>query len=323
MNTSNLRKLLLSHAKAILLLLSFLSCSSVWAKTNEVLRTQAYSDDQLEIINHNLEKWEGSDKHTKVKDILTHERNWQFGDKGLWDQVPNSFKNETEARKGGCVCDFIKTTKRKTGLLKLCGHQDAWIFTYDEDASGKYVKTGVITPPTWYTEAAVTLVDVLGPKKPKFILIEHQGGHGTGYDDQIHWLLGWHDGAFHTAFRETVYMMNSQLGEETRYRMNYKFVKKPEPHIEAQCNYDQVFVTISPYDFHTNWRDWYFWNEKDFSFYDSQILTEKISLGTEWGGNFKFRLDLEKKRLKILRLRPLPQNMYGMDDEKYWKGIGL
>jgi len=70
---------------------------------------------------------EASDKHTAVKDILSHEPRWQLGGPDLWGQVPESFKNEVEARRRGCQCDFIKTTDRKTGLLKLSYGQGAWI----------------------------------------------------------------------------------------------------------------------------------------------------------------------------------------------------
>src|SRR5947209_18859300 len=105
MNTPDCRKLLLGLTKAIWLLLAFFSCPGAWATTNKVVRTSVYSDDQLEIINHDLEKWGGSDKHTVVKDILKHEARWHLADVDLWGQVPNSFKNEAEARKAGCQCD--------------------------------------------------------------------------------------------------------------------------------------------------------------------------------------------------------------------------
>ena len=282
----------------------------------------AHSEDQLNVINGGLNKWKQDEKYPVVKDVFEKAENprWRLGGIDLWEQVPDSFKDEKEARKMGCRFDYIKSNQEKTGLLKLSYGQGVWIFVYDRDATGKYIKTAVITPPTWYSYASLAFVDVRGPEKPKFILIEHEGGTGTGYNEKIHWLMGWHDGAFHTVFRETVFMVNDQLGEETCYRMNYKMVKGKVPRIETQCNYDQVWIMASPYDFHSKWRDWYFWNEKNFSFYDSKALNENMD--RSWGGDFKFRLNLETNRVKILNLPPLPQKMLdGSDSENYWKNI--
>ena len=128
MNASDCRKVLLALAKAAWLFLALFPGSRGWGATNEAVWTPAYSDAQLEIVNHALETWKASDKHTAVKDILSHELHWQLGGDDLWDQVPESFKNELEARKRGCQCDFIKATDRKTALLKLSYGQGALDF---------------------------------------------------------------------------------------------------------------------------------------------------------------------------------------------------
>ena len=289
----------------------------------------AYSNEQLDIMNHRLKKWKPNERYPKIKDVFDDhsyipDRANAKSDATPWDLVPNSFKDEGEARKAGCQCDYLKSSEKKTCLLKLGIGQGVWIFTYDQDSSGKYIKDGVIAPPTYYQIASVNFVDVLGAGKPKFILIEHQGDHGTGFDERIHWLLGWHEGAFHTVFRETVMLSINGLGEQTYYGMNYKFVTGKTPHIETQCTYDLVSVTASPYDFHSHWQDWLFWNEKGFSFYESRVEKEKGSFRTSFGNQFRFRQEIEKNRTKILRLPPLPQKM-GEDDkvEKYWKGVGV
>jgi hypothetical protein len=289
--------------------------------------TPAYNDEQLDIINNALGKWKPDEKYPVVKDIFgdkSYKPDWDAAkpDATPWDLVPDSFKNEREARKAGCQCDYLRSTEKKTCLLKFAEGQGVWIFVYDQDASGKYIKSSVITPPTWYQFASVALVDVFGAGKPKFILIEHQDDHGTGCDEKIHWLLGWHDGAFHTVFRETVYLMINGLGEQTYYRLNYKFVKGKTPRIETQCSYDLVCVTASPYDFHSSWLDWLFWNEKDFSFYDPKVEDEKARFDSGFNNEFHFRQNLETNRIKILKLPPLPQKMWdGEEVEKYWKGI--
>jgi len=143
----------------------------------------AYTDDQLDIVNKALEKWKPETKYP-VKDIFKDESykpDWNNlkEDGTVWDAIPDSFKNEREALRAGCKCDFIKDSKNRTCLLKLVQGQSAWIFVYDQDAAGKYAKSGVIEPPTWYGIASVALVDISGTGKPKFILIEHQGGSGT------------------------------------------------------------------------------------------------------------------------------------------------
>jgi len=315
--------------KFLTLLIAFLVLldRQVWA--DQTNWSPAYSEKQLDIINNSLEKWKQDQKYPVVKDIfgdICYQLNWRSvkADATPWDLVPSTFKDEQEAREAGCQCGYLKSMQKKTCLLKFCEGQGVWIFVYDQDASGKYIKTGVITPPSWYQLASVALVDFFGSDKPKFILVEHQGDHGTGCDEKIHWLLGWHDGAFHTVFRETVFLQIDGLGEQTCYRLNYNFVKGKLPRIETQSSYDLVSVTASPYDFHCNWSDWLFWNEKDFSFYETRIEDEKAMYRTSFGNEFHFRQNVETNRLKILKLPPLPQKMWdGEEVENYWKDIGV
>jgi hypothetical protein len=211
--------------------------------------------------------------------------------------------------------------EKKTCLLKFVFGQGVWIFVYDQDASGKYIRTGVIAPPTWYGFASVAFVDIFGPDKPKFILIEHQGDSGTGIDEKVHWLLGWYGGAFRTVFREPVYLTIDGLGDQTFYQMNYKIIKGKVPRIDTRCRYEQVSVTASPYDFHSSWRDWFFWNEKEFSFYYTKVENERIQNGSFFK-ELSFRLSLETNRANILKLPPLPQNMWGDTNvESYWNSI--
>lgn len=290
--------------------------------------TPAYSDEQLDTINNALGKWKQDKTYPAVKDIFrdhSYKPDWEHAkpDATIGDLVPDSFKDEREARSAGCKCDYLKSVNKKTCLLKFAEDQGVWIFVYDQDASGKYVRTGVITPPTWHEVGSVALVDVFGSGKPKLILIEHEGDCGTGMEEKIHWLLCWHDSAFHTVFRETVYLMVDGLGEETCYRLNYKIVKGKTPRIETQCAYDLVCATAEPYDFHSNWRDWLFWNEKDFSFYEPRVLDENAKFRTSFGNEFHFRQNVETKRIRILKLRPLPQNLWQYDEvQNYWKDIG-
>ncbi len=287
----------------------------------------AYNEQQLDIINGQLEKWKQNGSYREVKDIFgtnddSLDRNGTNEDAAPFDVMPHSFANERAAQAAGGRCDYIKNMLRKTCLLRRFEGQGAYIFVYDEDDTGKFVKSSVIVPPTWYGIASVEFVDVFGPGSPKFILIEHTGGAGTGFTERIHWLLGWHSGAFHTAFRETAYLWNDQLGESTVYRLNYKFVKGKTPRIETQATYDIVAVTAEPHDFHSQWRDWLFWNEKDFSFYERRIQKENATFSTGWGNEFKFRQDIERNRLKILDCPPLPKR--GDIDtklDKYWERI--
>jgi hypothetical protein len=265
----------------------------------------AYDDAQLGIINAALEQWKPETKYPVVKDIFKshdYEPNWEVvkADATIWNQVPDSFKSEKDACRAGCQCDFIKSKETKTCLLKLTEGQGAYMFTYDRNAGGEFVKSGVITPPTWYGFASVSLVDIFGDGRPKFILIEHQGDHGTGRDEKIHWMLGWDGRAFRTVFRETVFWYNAGLGDNINYRMNYRMAKGKRPYIEARYSYDKVYVTAYPYEFHSAWRDWLFWNEKTFSFYDRRMEDEKIQNGSQFEGEFTFRSNIERNRKRII-----------------------
>ena len=83
-------------------------------------------------------------------------------------------------------------------------------------------------------------------------------------------------------------------------------------------------VTAQPYDFHASWREWLFWNEKDFSFYEQRKQGENAAFSTGWGNDFPFRQKVDLNRVKVLELPPLPQKMWDYDEvEKYWKGIEL
>ena len=306
-----------SRRQSLLFLLLFLCSTRAWP--------QVHTYEQVEIMKNALEKWKPDLTYPEVQDIFSRESS---PDPNIpeddWDLAPKSFKNEHEALKYGAICDYITTTTKKTCLLRITGQQGAWVFVYNPDSSGRFVKTGVITPKTWYDIGLVQLVDVFGPGTPKLILIEHQGDSGTGVDERIHWLLGWHNGAFRTVFRETVLFTNSTLGENTVYRMNYHFVKGKNPHIEATYSLDVVYVTAYPYDFHSHWRDWLFWNEKAFSFYDSRHLNEQLELGSFGYNKLDLRFKVERNRQKILKLPPLPPRMWNYDEvTKYWHDIGF
>jgi hypothetical protein len=320
-----------SHHKAVGMMTKFIaSLFAILAldgSMKAIAWEPAYSEQQLDVINGQLEKWKQVESYTKVKDIFGDgddelNRTEANQDAAPFDVMPNSFADERAAKAAGGHCDYVKNMTNKTCLFRRWEGQGAYIFVYDEDAAGKFVKTSVIAPPTWYAIASVELVDVFGAGSPKFILIEHEGGCGTGSEERIHWLLGWHNGAFHTVFRETAYVSNDGLGERTVYRLNYKFVKGKTPRIETQATYDIVAVTAEPHDFHSQWRDWLFWNEKDFSFYERRIQKENATFSTGWGNEFKFRQNIEKNRLKILDCPPLPKR--GDIDtklDKYWKRI--
>ena len=290
---------------------------------------QVHTDAQLDVMNNTLGKWKADRHYSKVRDVFNgHNYNPDFKqlpeDATVWDQAPNSFKDEREACRSGAVCDYIKTATNKSCLLRITGGQGAWIFVYDPDSFGHYVKTGVITPKTWYDIGLVQLVDVFGSGRPKLILIEHQGDSGTDVDERIHWLLGWHDGAFRTVFRETVLLSVSCLGEVTVYRVNYQFVKGKIPRIEATYSLDAVYVTAYPYDSHSRWRDWLFWNEDTFSFYDNRHEKEQLKLGSLPYNKLNLRLDVERNRQKIRKLPPLPSRMWDdADVAKYWHDIGI
>lgn len=286
--------------------------------------TPAYTDEQQDIMNRPLERWRVDDHYPKVNDIFKNRsfRNRDESGNISWDSVPDSFKDERTARKAGGKLDYVKSPTEKTCFLKLAEDQGAWIFVYDRDVTGKYIKTGVITPPTWLQEASVTFVDALGPGRPKFILIEHLGDEGTGILERIHWLLGWHNGAFHTVFRETVYYSANVPSTETEYRLKYKFVKGLTPHIEMHSALDRVDVAAEPYDFHAQWSDCLFWDEKSFSFYNERAESAKAT--PFFWSDFPFRQTIETNRVNILHLPPLPARMLDYDEvEKYWQRIPL
>jgi len=124
--------------------------------------------------------------------------------------------------------------------------------------------------------------------------------------------------------RKTVFLENGCLGESRLYRMNYNIVNGNKPRIEARYSYDVVCVTTNPYDFHSAWKDWLFWNEKAFSFYDARNESEKRKLASNLDSKFSWRLRVERNRNRIINLPPLPQGKSAADDDsKYWKGIGL
>jgi hypothetical protein len=307
--------------QSLLILLVVLCSTHVWA--------QVHTDAQLDLMDNTLEKWKPDLHYSNVKDIfIGREYRPDFEhlpqDATVWDQAPESFANDREARRSGAVCDYIKTATNKTCLLRITGGQGAWIFVYDPDPAGHYVKTGVITPKTWHDIGLVQLVDAFGSGKPKLVLIEHQGDSGTDVNERIHWLLGWHNGAFRTLFRETVLLDVCCLGERTVYRVNYHLVKGKIPRIEATYCLDAVYVTAYPYDFHSHWRDWLFWNEHTFSFYDDRHEEEQVRLGSLEYNKLELRLEVERNRQRILKLPPLPLQMWDYDEvTKYWQDIGI
>ncbi|HVM62186.1 MAG TPA: hypothetical protein VMV72_15085 [Verrucomicrobiae bacterium] len=267
----------------------------------------AYDESQLEFINKSLDTWKPSEKHTTVRDIFPQKQYQPPSDKlTLWpsEASPDSFPSQQQAIREGCRCDFIKNLEHKTCLLKTTGCQGAWLFVYDRDNSGKYVRNQIISVPTWYDLADVDFVDVFGDGQ-KFLRIEYVGDHGTACYEKIHWILGWHEGAFHTVFWEPVYY---QLGE-THYRTEYDIQKGMRPRIVLKHHYDTVLTGAEPYDNHSEWTEWLFWNATAFSLYDAKIADTNIQNGKWTQGLDGLRMNIERGREEVLKLPPLPSTV--------------
>jgi hypothetical protein len=118
-----------SSYRAVLLVLILLA-GRVLAKNGW---SSIYTDNQLDLINGALEKWKPELEYPAVKDLFkdrSYRVNWSVVKENadIWDQVPDSFENERQACKAGCVCDYIKSPSRKTCLLKLIEGQGAYLF---------------------------------------------------------------------------------------------------------------------------------------------------------------------------------------------------
>ena len=86
-------------------------------------------------------------------------------------------------------------------------------------------------------------------------------------------------------------------------------VRGKRSYIEAKYSLDKVYVTAYPYDLHAQWRDWLFWDEEIYSFYNTRVQDEKLKLSSRHDNRFCFRLNIEYNRKKIIELPALPEKI--------------
>lgn len=269
-----------------------------------------YDLSQIEWITKDLEAWElkqvNDSAYTKVKNIFLHDYEpKEYYDGNITEFTPKYFQNQEQARKEGCQCDYVKSRERKTCFLRVTQGQGVWLLVYDRDSTGKYIRNQFICIPTWYAIANITFVDIFGNGQ-KLLLLEHQGDHGTGVNEKVHWILGWHDEGFRTVFWETVKYYCNCMGSLQNYRMQYTIVKGKQPRVLMRCRYDAVNAQMEPYDFHAEWKDWLIWDEKAFSFYKTQFENSKVEIGNFYGCNLCIRRNISQIRNLVLKLQPVP-----------------
>jgi hypothetical protein len=261
--------------------------------------------------------------YTEVRDRLSNPYESPSDCETPLECSPPAFTSIEEAEKQGAICDFIKTTKARTCLIKLtafmCGQpsQGACLAFYDSNpGSPTLVRNEIIAPPTYYQDLYVDLIDIPNDGR-KLVRIEHQGGHGTGVGERIHWIIGYKDGAFRTAFREHVYGHNDQHDDTSVYRVKYLIVQSPVFKIVAEHFYDRLHESPCHGDLHVKWTDVLTYDSKSCSFYSCQSSCDMVNFAKEMG--LKVRVTLEQDRMIIRKMPPVPAQLW-KDEEvsRYW-----
>lgn len=293
--------------------------------------TPPYEEDELGIMNKSLEKILTKDpkekwkKITGVKDIFkgkAYSAPLDYKPEASEvDRAPEYFDNKTKAKLAGAKCEHIKSTEEQTCLLLVREGQGAGLIVYDRDNKGRYKKNQIICVPTFYSTAAVDFVD-LGRKRPKLIRIEHVFGHGTDLYSLMHWVFGWHNNEFRTVLWEKVYERITVLGDDNYFYLNYKISQGRRPNILLTYSFDKTAITAEPYDFHAKWREWLFWDDNNFSFYNPSHEKSKLYYSK---GLFCKRVKIGAIRKRILTLGPVPNPQTCNDNiaddyfEKIWE----
>ncbi|GAK52401.1 hypothetical protein U14_03652 [Candidatus Moduliflexus flocculans] len=201
-------------------------------------------------------------------------------EEALWEALPEETATEEAILKAGGVCDFIKTTERRTCLFKVRDGQRLRVFVYDADSSGAYSRTEDICLPTWYSEAAIATADVLGDGR-KALLIEHFGNVGTNTDQRILAILAWHsasagdEGAFRLIFWETVSYHIGFGGDNRQLDVAYDLLPTNSPP-EIRLTYHYKTARSDLPFFEVAWQDRLIWNAEQFRFKDPE-LGQKIA----------------------------------------------
>jgi len=209
--------------------------------------------------------------YTAVRDLLPAATT----EEALWEAFPKETASEEAILKAGGVCDFIKTTDRRTCLFKVRDGQRLRLFVYDADSSGTYSRTEEICLPTWYSEAAIATADVLNDGR-EALLIEHFGNVGTNTDQRILAILAWHsasagdEGAFRLIFWETVSYHIGFGGDNRQLDVAYDLLPTDSPP-EIRLSYRYKTTRNDLPFFEVAWQDRLIWNAEQFRFHDPEL----------------------------------------------------
>jgi hypothetical protein len=145
----------------------------------------ANTDAQLGAMNKTLKKWKPDLRYSEVKDIFNgrnHSPDFEHlpQDATIWDQAPNSFKNEREARRWGGVCGYIKaaTNTSLSATLAETEHTNwSWSRSLPKEIATK-------SPATNRTAAAIDELFSHGSPPPSIDKVVAALGRPEGFSRQ-------------------------------------------------------------------------------------------------------------------------------------------
>jgi len=124
--------------------------------------------------------------------------------------IPKEFKNEAEASRFGCLIGNIKHISHTLPPTKSCVyHTTAFkkdvgdvilVVIYDALKSGTFVRRHFFTRYMKYHKANISCLNVFYDGQ-QFLLVEHDGGTGTGFGEVVFELIGWNGKKLTTVFQ--------------------------------------------------------------------------------------------------------------------------
>jgi hypothetical protein len=237
----------------------------------------------------------------------------------ILNMIPNSFKNEAEAVKGGC-----KIRRLKTGDLTNCvieEREHGGIYTqrafykrsvilniYDRNDQGEFHKTTEFVIPSWYGSAKVSYEDLVGDGRQFLVINDLEGARGTGISQGLLTMVGWHNGRFVPILIETTrYVEAFSAGNHTHeLKANYQFVGKGNKNkLAVLLNY--TYELNAPKQKLTRkleWQNELRWNEQNFSFYNENLELRRFQAP-------KNQIENSISEVRLNLVKSMPSNLAG------------
>ncbi|WP_019500341.1 hypothetical protein [Pseudanabaena sp. PCC 6802] len=247
------------------------------------------------------------------------------------NKIPNSFKNEAEALKGGCKILKLKNNALTNCVIEEREHEGVYtqrafykrsviLNIYDRNGLGEFHKVTEFVIPSWYGRARISFEDLIGDGRVFLIINDLEGAKGTGISQDLLTIFGWHNGRFVPILIETTrYVEAFSAGNHTHeLKANYQFVGRGNAN-KLAILLDYTYELNAPKQKLTRkleWQNELRWNEQNFSFYNEELEKRRLQIPKN-----QIESSISEVRLNLIKSMPTdlaPDSLWKTDITKLY-----